>query len=80
LSLAALCFSIGFGFTRIVCDTANKRTQSYLVSILSLLFFVEYILNSIINPIAAYIQETLVNYAITTFLIYKIAYCLFMGF
>ncbi|APA82907.1 Major facilitator family transporter [Francisella tularensis subsp. novicida PA10-7858] len=79
LSLAALFFGIGFGFTGIVFDTANKRKQSYLVSILSLLFLVEYILNSIINPLAAYIQETLVDYDSVTFLSYKIAYGLFLG-
>ncbi|MDE4961727.1 MFS transporter, partial [Francisella tularensis subsp. holarctica] len=72
LSLAALFFSIGFGFTGIVFDTANKRKQSYLVSIVSLLFLVEYILNSLINPLSAYIQETVVNYAFKTFLRYKI--------
>ncbi|KFJ43429.1 MFS transporter [Francisella philomiragia] len=79
LSLAALFFGIGFGFTGIVFDTANKRKQSYLVSILSLLFLVEYILNSIINPLAAYIQKTLVDYDFATFLSYKIAYGLFLG-
>ncbi|GMN88656.1 MFS transporter [Francisella sciaenopsi] len=79
LSLAALFFGIGFGFTGMVFDTANKRKQSYLVSILSLLFLVEYILNSIINPLAAYIQKTLVDYGFATFLSYKIAYGLFFG-
>ncbi|AJI57172.1 putative membrane protein [Francisella philomiragia] len=79
LSLVALFFGIGFGFTGIVFDTANKRKQSYLVSILSLLFLVEYILNSIINPLAAYIQKTLVDYDFATFLSYKIAYGLFLG-
>ncbi|XSZ47543.1 hypothetical protein ACP8HZ_03275 [Francisella noatunensis] len=44
LSLAALFFGVSFGFTGIVFDTANKRKQSYLVSILSLLFLVEYAL------------------------------------
>ncbi len=77
LSLAGLFF--GIGFTGIVFDTANKRKQSYLVSILSLLFLVEYILNSIINPLAAYIQKTIVDYGFATFLSYKIAYGLFLG-
>ncbi len=79
LSIAALFFGIGFGFTGIVFDTANKRKQSYLVSILSLLFLVEYVLNSIINPLAAYIQKALVGLGFTTFLSYKIAYGLFLG-
>ena len=78
LSLIALFFSIGIGFIGIVFDTANKRKQSYLASILSLLFLVEYILNSIINPLAAYIQKALVDYGFATFLSYKIAYGLFL--
>lgn len=71
LSLAALFFGVSFGFTGIVFDTANKRKQSYLVSILSLLFLVEYVLNSIINPLAAYIQKAFVDFGFATFLSYK---------
>ncbi|WP_200883201.1 MFS transporter [Candidatus Francisella endociliophora] len=78
LTTAAIFFGFGFGFTGIAFDTANKRNQTYLVSILSVLFLVEYILNSIINPLAAHIQETLVFYDFSTFTSYKIAYGLFL--
>lgn len=78
LAIASLFFGLGFGFTGIAFDTANKRNQTYLVSILSTLFLFEYILNSIINPLAAYIQATLVSYNFSIFTSYKIAYGLFL--
>lgn len=77
LMFASFCFGFGFGFTGIAFDTANKRNQTYLVSILSILFLFEYILNSIINPAVAYIQTTLLHNGFTVFASYKIAYGLF---
>lgn len=77
LMFASFCFGFGFGFTGIAFDTANKRNQTYLVSILSILFLVEYILNSIINPAVAYLQNTLISHGISEFVSYKLAYSLF---
>lgn len=79
LMFASFCFGFGFGFTGIAFDTANKRNQAYLVSILSMLFLVEYILNSIINPMAAYLQTTGVSYGFSEFTSYKLAYGLFLA-
>ena len=79
LVIASLFFGLGFGFTGIAFDTANKCNQTYLVSILSILFLIEYILNSIVNPLAAYIQETLVAHDFDTFISYQFAYGIFFG-
>ena len=79
LSIASLLFGLGFGFTGIAFDTANKCNQTYLVSILSILFLIEYILNSIVNPIAAYIYQTLVAHDFDTFISYQLAYGIFFG-
>ena len=79
LVIASLFFGFGFGFTGIAFDTANKCNQTYLVSILSVLFLIEYILNSIVNPLAAYIQKTLVSYDFNTFVSYQFAYGTFFG-
>ncbi|MFT4693163.1 MAG: MFS family permease [Francisella sp.] len=79
LTIASLFFGLGFGFTGIAFDTANKCNQTYLVSILSLLFLIEYILNSIVNPLAAYIQKTLVANDFDTFVSYQFAYGIFFG-
>ena len=79
LVIASLFFSLGFGFTGIAFDTANKCNQTYLVSILSLLFLIEYILNSIVNPLAAYVQKTLVAHNFDTFVSYQFAYGIFFS-
>ncbi len=79
LSIASLLFGLGFGYTGIAFDTANKCNQTYLVSILSILFLIEYILNSIVNPLAAFIQKTLINLDFSTFASYQIAYGVFFA-
>ena len=79
LIICSCLFGIGFGYTGIAFDTVNKRNQNYLVSALSLLFFIEYVLNTALNPLVAYIKQTLQTNDMTTATSYQIAYGIFLG-
>lgn len=74
LGLCAIFVGIGFGYTGVIFDTLNKRAKTLLVTAMTLLFLMEYIMGTIMNPTVAYIQTWLAAHHVSEVASYQIAF------
>ena len=76
LSICAILIGIGFGYTGVIFDTLNKRAKKLLVTSMTLLFLMEYIIATFLNPLVAYILSWSVAHDINEISSYHIAFTL----
>lgn len=76
LSLCSILIGIGFGYTGVIFDTLNKRAKTLLVTSMTLLFLMEYIIATFLNPLVAYILSWSIAHGINEISSYHIAFTL----